>query len=1693
MAAGLAKAKKDIGNILRYTEELLNFNEKVVFDLGREPYPHFFEHQVSALEGIETGVDDETWLRLRRLREVPPPAPAPLFEGWIDLGPHPSPDRPPRLASERMVNLPIEEISDLEEAGLLIDADDIMRPIAADDAHPVRMDVILRVSNMPEFARLWQDYVDGAWGAWAEVEHPRRRSIDLYNKLYQIHQRINAMGEDTPIELVFGVGMARWKQGEERINIPLIEQLVEIELEEKGNLMVRPRQAQPQLALRPFHASEIEGSKGVQRDVGEQLERILDDPDRGFSPFEKRSFESILRACSARLSASGVYHPDDLKDPNDRSLPPLDDRLRISDTWVIFVRQRNQDFRKDDLRRLMKKVENVGSEEELPRPGKKFVEEPSDIATFDSDGTLIDLSSRDLVTLPITTGGWKGDLAGHRPASDAASAPTKDRTYFFPLPYNDDQEEIIRRLEDEATDGVLVQGPPGTGKTHTIANVICHYLATKRRVLVTAKTPEALTALQEKIPEGVRDLAISVIHNDREGARQLEHAVRILADEAKSINPRLVDEQIRDKQQRIAVLRDAVAKIDRQLYAYAERNLAHLRYGDGDLLPMDLARCIGEERVLHDWLEDHLDTAPQFEPQFSEGDIEEIRQLRRSLGDALDYKVSTLPNPAELPELPQLLAAHSDLSRLNTIVAKSQSGEIPFMTLEGEIGLDGARRAAEWMRSFANVMSDVENDRWLLDVYHTLIGVKCHDGHTLTTLKSTLGVWLYLYSRGREYSLKAVIVGAPDDDKAFDKALEDLAAGKKPFGLFSFLKSALKAKIEAVRLEGRVPAQAEDWAVVHKYRSWQQEVVLFLGRWGGVARAIDAPVLPVEWQEAETELLRLGRLVEQIWQIHEQLDDYRRTLKALFPYGLDLDEAFHHGKCAKIIEALADNLEKAELVEAHATKARALDVAKDLPLPFHSALRDVCGSLGDAEVPQTAMAEAWQQVLAEAKRLHGMRDGLVRLDALVERVAKSGAPKWAANLRNAASNADDDPWTPSTWRKSWEWARAGGYLRSLGDRDLVRQLSETRAKAEAEQKKLFADVVRLRTFLGLKLNLTARVEAALAKFTAAIARLGKGMGKTASRQRRLIREAAMDTAQAVPCWILPEWRVSEQLPAELAAFDLVVIDEASQSDIQAFPAILRGKKVLIVGDDKQVSPSTIGIEDRKLTQARTTFLNGLPFADQMDPATSLYELGGMVFPGKAIMLREHFRCVEPIIRFSSRFYPSPLVPLRIPKASERLEPPLIDIFVPHGRKHRDTNLAEAEVIVSEIAKLVADPAFEKRTIGVISLIGAAQAKLIYDRLVNDLGAEIMEKHRIMCGSSATFQGQERDIVFLSMVTCPQTAVSQTQRMYEQRFNVAASRARDRLVLVRSVSTSDLKPGDLKLALIEHFRSPMEAGKVIRPGEVLDLCESDFERDFGRCMLDLGYRLKPQVPVGGYWIDFVIEGADDRRLAVELDGDKYHGPERWAQDVRRQKALERLGWIFWRCWGSAWMSDRQGCLDDLKATLARLGIEPLGMAPVDGVYTLHVEVSPPTSAVAPSDEAAASAGPAEARIPIVQPDATGAAIEAYIAGLGQPSGANTISEPVIGDTTGAIAEVGDLVTVRYNAEPDRPIRIRLSRTENRPDEGVVHISQPLAAAVLGGSVDDVIKVEIGGTVKNAVIERIEKASSQEVRQTRMASA
>ncbi|MDQ3668449.1 MAG: DEAD/DEAH box helicase [Acidobacteriota bacterium] len=277
---------------------------------------------------------------------------------------------------------------------------------------------------------------------------------------------------------------------------------------------------------------------------------------------------------------------------------------------------------------------------------------------------------------------------------------------------------------------------------------------------------------------------------------------------------------------------------------------------------------------------------------------------------------------------------------------------------------------------------------------------------------------------------------------------------------------------------------------------------------------------------------------------------------------------------------------------------------------------------------------------------------------------------------------------------------------------------------------------------------------------------------------------------------MPQSRVSETLPPEIGKFDLVIVDEASQSDLWALPSLLRGEKILVVGDDKQVSPDGIGLAEEKIKDLKNRFLKDQVHGDQMTPEKSLYDLAKVVFAGGMVMLREHFRCVSPIIEFSKReFYQHEIRPLRIPKASERLDPPLVDILVKGATRKGKVNEAEARAIVSEIKVILSDKRYEGRSIGAVSLLGIEQAHRIFELIREEIPPEEIVARKMTVGDARTFQGKERDIMLMSMVATPDQKVTATSSVYAQRFNVAASRARNRVYLVRSVQASDLNKSE----------------------------------------------------------------------------------------------------------------------------------------------------------------------------------------------------------------------------------------------------------------------------------------------------------
>ena len=268
--------------------------------------------------------------------------------------------------------------------------------------------------------------------------------------------------------------------------------------------------------------------------------------------------------------------------------------------------------------------------------------------------------------------------------------------------------------------------------------------------------------------------------------------------------------------------------------------------------------------------------------------------------------------------------------------------------------------------------------------------------------------------------------------------------------------------------------------------------------------------------------------------------------------------------------------------------------------------------------------------------------------------------------------------------------------------------------------------------------------------------------------------------------------------------------------------------------------------------------------------------------------------------------------------------------------------------------------------------------------------------------------------------------------------------------------------------------------------VLELCKSPFEREVGARLLKLGYQLRPQVAVGGYRIDFVVEGMGDRRLAIELDGNSYHGPDKWVADLYRQRALERMGWKFWRCWGSHWRANSNGCLDDLQAKLAQMVSIRLEVSFRRSSYTEHRVVDTADAAVPTEQDMSGpqTGRPAdEAPVPPSEPVSPKEAMAETPDLFTPPAVVPTSVPPTVIEYSASelVVEPGDTVIVRF--DDNRIRRFRLSADTHRPEDGVVHINQPIGLALLGNGLEDEVEFVVDGKPRTVAIEKISKTSTE----------
>ncbi|WP_431917158.1 AAA domain-containing protein [Micromonospora wenchangensis] len=1091
---------------------------------------------------------------------------------------------------------------------------------------------------------------------------------------------------------------------------------------------------------------------------------------------------------------------------------------------------------------------------------------------------------------------------------------------LMPLPTNEAQESIARRLAQHRN--VAVQGPPGTGKTHTIRNLICHLMAHGKRVLVVAQKEEPLRVLRDGLPPEIQPLCLAVLGRSADQLVQLQLAARELSDRGATLDRRA-------EQQRVDRLRRQLEEAERDLglalaglRALAEHESARYEIDGVRLSPGDVGGWLRERADRYGDIPDPL--APDLAAPLTGEEFSDLLDIaRRTRRPDRAQALRELPTAADLPtaeairdDRRELAATRHELDRLadaGVLVAEVRAvGQPALEELGGQLRealtLLTEREGAWTDRLGALLQADANwRIRWEDHV--------AASEQALADLAAAARV-----IAGHDVAVAELHLTEPRRLLALlDELRQRFAAGK---GVNKLFQGTLARIATDCRIDGEVLRSADDVDIVVAYvtrRRLRQALATRWAEWRAplglpaevgdepeywTGRLLTAAATALDWDRRRWPTLL--RAVRRVLPRAEHTVDVRR-LTALIALLGRATAVFVHD------ELVAEEHRLDALLQRGMSGVDASDLWRLLD---HSYQGDLDG---------------WDALLDEVRRLAALRPEAQRFAQLTGRL-RPVAPDWTAQLEDGSAAALHG--TGADCLDRWRWRRAQTWFdQVVGSVDPValgRRVDRTRERI----RQLTRELVVASAWLEVSLALDDRRRAALADWTTALRKIGKGTGKNAAQWQAHAQKAMTAAVDAVPVWVMSVDRAIEQF-AGGARFDVVIVDEASQADLFALPVLTLAQRAVVVGDDQQIGPqlSFVG----SVTGLINSHLVDVPSAEHFDPESSLYDHAVRRSPER-ILLTEHFRSVPAIIGFSSdTYYGGEIEPLRTDRPAG-IGDPVVAVHVPEGVRqdlpgYGDVNVAEAEALVARVVAIVADPAYAGRSVGVVSLLSTSgQALYLLARLREEIGAEEMERRRLRVGDSYTFQGDERDVVLVSTVVSPHQGpvAAFTKRDHHRRVNVAASRARDQLWVFHSVQPDDLRPDDARGLLLRYCQNVTTAEEAY--DDLERRCDSDFEREVLRRMLRRGLRPLPQFRVGSYRIDFVLPAPDGRRLAIECDGDAYHGPEQWESDMRRQAVLERVGnCVFVRIRGSVFSRDPEAALTPLWQRIEELGIggEPGG--------------------------------------------------------------------------------------------------------------------------------------------------------------------
>ena len=1127
---------------------------------------------------------------------------------------------------------------------------------------------------------------------------------------------------------------------------------------------------------------------------------------------------------------------------------------------------------------------------------------------------------------------YLSELVGVIGSDKRAVEPIPD--ILFTKETNNEQIEIIKSLYSHRA--VVVQGPPGTGKTHTIANLLGHFLAEGKNVLITSQTKKALDVLKEKIPTDIQDLCISMLDDD---SSDLGNSVESISEKLGYLNLETLKNEYEEIENQRNELKEDIKNIKRKIFNIKYQESHPIIYNNESITLREAGEFLRKNQRELDRIPGIVSsgvTCPINNENLTFLKSGYKKSVSKEEEKEIELGLNKLSDFWTLEEFKEMLENKKEImSRLDLLLKNKKyhiNDNLFYVDDKILIDLDKFKNYSGIDKIIPEDLKSIED--WKKDV--------CIAG---TENSGDRKIWLeFIKDIRRLYDLtnmtkdqlfKKEVVYKDIDVSTAKKLIIGLKKGIERPGFFfkHRLRKARKQISDKVTINNRILETLYDCNVALEYttlielkentkNTWN---ILMTGNsllensnnknlYKQLYSYADQMEYLLNWydREKKTFLHKIENAGFEKLNINKTEGNpiYVDEVNQIFDFIPSLEELIAIGKIA--LEYREVDIKRSEYL------VKIEDIIKE-----NSHLgREIKNAILNENIDKYSETLEKLRVLSEKEVLYKKYKDLLHN-------VKAVANSWGEELENGLFNEKIE-----NIYNVWRYKQISQKLKELAEKPYFNLQADILEKSE-ELKKLTTDLVTKKTwyniikFIEEKDNLA--ISQALKGWKQTVQKIGKGTGKNTNIHKKNAKEKMLLCQKVVPAWIMPLNKVFDTLNPVENKFDIVIIDEASQSDISSLILLYMAKKIIIVGDDKQVSPSDVGVNIDKINMFRRKYIKGKVVNDDLyGIRASLYSIVSTTF--QPISLREHFRSVPEIIGYSNRTsYDNQILPLRDSNSSI-LKPAIIDYKVNGRRDEKNKiNRVEAETIVSLIEACLAMKEYKNSTFGVISLLGDEQAELIQDLIVKRIPATEIENHKILCGNSASFQGDERDIMFISLVDSSEENKSLrlvgegVEGAIRKRYNVAISRAKDQLWIVHSIDKNNLKEGDLRKELFEYIDSLKE--NVFDKTAIENITASDFENEVARHLLEKNYTIKQKWRVGSYDIDMVAI-YDDKKIAIECDGKTLnHTEEEVIANLEEQEILERCGWEFIRVRASEYFRNPEKAIKDLIIQLDDKGVYP----------------------------------------------------------------------------------------------------------------------------------------------------------------------